>query len=79
MKKLQPILQFIDENGGWADEETGNFLGIDNLTKALDNGTLSKDVMEALDTLGVFMGEYLIDHTSTDKLYTSLHQEDTEQ
>ena len=37
MKKLQPILQFIDENGGWADEETGNFLGIDNLTKTMEH------------------------------------------
>lgn len=60
MDKIQPVIQFIDTNGGWLDEETGNFLGVDALETAQDTGTLPKDVEEAIETFGIFMGAYMI-------------------
>ena len=60
MDKIQPVIQFIDTNGGWLDEETGNFLGVDALETAQDTGTLPKDVEEAIETFGTFMGAYMI-------------------
>lgn len=60
MDKIQPVIQFIDANGGWLDEETGNFLGIDALEPAQSAGTLSKDIEEAIGTFGTFMGAYMI-------------------
>ncbi len=60
MDKIQPVVQFIDANGGWLDEETGNFLGVDALETAQHAGTLPKDVEEAIETFGTFMGAYMI-------------------
>ena len=60
MDKIQPVIQFIDANGGWLDEETGNFLGVDALETAQGAETLPKDVEEAIGTFGTFMGAYMI-------------------
>lgn len=60
MDKIQPVIQFIDANGGWFDEETGNFLGVDALETAQGAGTLPKDVGDAIEIFGTFMGAYMI-------------------
>ena len=60
MDKIQPVVHFIDENGGWMDQKTGNFLGVDALEAARGAGTLPEDVEQAISTFGTFMGAYVI-------------------
>lgn len=59
MLAIQPVLQFIDANGGF-NYETGDFSGFYALERAQIAGTLPKDVEDALDTFGHFMAGYII-------------------
>lgn len=63
MDELQPLLTYIEENGGWpvGDEK---FPAGDALDKELYNKTLSSEVLKAVNTFGTFMGAYLVGSAS---------------
>ena len=64
MKKISPAVEYVENNGGWFNSETGQFPGFDALEKARGDGTLSeeqsKELEEALLAFGNFMGAYII-------------------
>ena len=64
MKKISPAVEYVENNGGWFDHETGRFPGFDALEKARADGTLdeeqAKEIDNALLTFGNFMGAYII-------------------
>lgn len=64
MKKINPAVNFVENNGGWFDGENGQFPGFDALEKARADGTLSeeqaKEIDSALLAFGNFMGAYMI-------------------
>ncbi len=64
MKKISPAVEYVENNGGWFDHETGRFPGFDALEKARTDGTLdeerAKEIDNALLTFGNFMGAYNI-------------------
>lgn len=78
MDKIQPVIQFIDANGGWLDEENGNFLGLDALETAQRSGTLPKDAQEAIGTFETFMGAYMIGSKLIDGASIVPHNNGTE-
>lgn len=78
MDKIQPVIQFIDTNGGWFDEETGNFLGVDALEIAHGAGTLPKDIEQAIETFGTFMGAYMIGSKLISGISIVPHNDSTE-
>lgn len=60
MKKINPVIEFVENNGGWFDGETGQFPGFDALEKARADGTLNEEQAIALLTFGNFMGSYIL-------------------
>lgn len=64
MKKISPAIEFVENNGGWFDGETGQFPGFDALEKARADGTLTeeqaKEINTALLAFGNFMGAYIL-------------------
>ncbi len=64
MKKISPVTEYIENNGGWFDSETEQFPGFDALEKARETGTLNeeqaKEIETALLAFGNFMGAYII-------------------
>lgn len=61
--ELQPLLTYIEENGGWPVED-GKFPAGDALDKEIYNKTLSPEVLKAVSTFGTFMGAYLVGSAS---------------
>lgn len=63
MNELQPLLTYIEENGGWP-VEAEKFPAGDALDKEIYNKTLSPEVLEAVNTFGTFMGAYFVGSAS---------------
>ena len=60
MKQVYPVVQYIENNGGWFDYKTGQFPGFDALEKARTDGALDKETERALLTFGNFIVSYLL-------------------
>lgn len=59
MDELQPLLTYIEENGGWSSDAE-KFPAGDALDKELYYKTLSPEVLKAINAFGTFMVSYLI-------------------
>ena len=81
MKKISPAVEYVENNGGWFDSETGQFPGFDALEKARADSTLdeeqAKEIDTALLTFGNFMGAYIIgSHLISDENTTIVPHEE---
>lgn len=74
MGEIQPLLTFVEENGGWpTDNET--FSGGDALDNGIRDETLPPEVMKAINTFGTFMGSYFIGSASISSAPTIVHRD----
>ena len=54
-EKIRPIIEYIENNGGWCDIEQDQFAGYDALADAIKNKRLNDDEFKALILFGNFM------------------------
>lgn len=74
MGELQPLLDFIETNGGWPTSEE-NFPGADALDKAIRDETLSPEILAAVSAFGSFMGAYYLGSASLTGPATITHRD----
>ena len=60
LEKIRPIIDFIEKNGGWYNDENNSFPGYDALEKAILNNTLNEEETKALILFGNFITAYTI-------------------
>lgn len=59
MKEIYPVLEFVENNGGWFNPETRQFPGFDALEKLRDEKE-TKEIEAAFIAFGNFMGAYML-------------------
>ena len=69
-KAISVLIDFIDNNGGWFDSETGKLLGFNELEKAFRENLLDEDtesiLQDAIFVSSELMRSYLIGYSKCD-------------